>query len=39
VDIEGSVNDVNVSKALIDLVRKASFVKVFGSFPKARLPE
>jgi chorismate mutase / prephenate dehydratase len=39
VDIEGSVNDVNVSKALIDLVRKASFVKVFGSFPKAKIPE
>ena len=39
VDIDGSVNDMNVSKALIDLVRKASFVKVFGSFPKAKLPE
>jgi chorismate mutase / prephenate dehydratase len=39
VDIEGSVNEVNVSKALIDLVRKASFVKVFGSFPKAKMPE
>jgi chorismate mutase / prephenate dehydratase len=39
VDIEGSVNEVSVTKALIDLVRKASFVKVFGSFPKARMPE
>ena len=38
-DIDGSVDEVNVTKALIDLVRKASFVKVFGSFPKARLPE
>ena len=38
-DIDGSVNEVNVTKALIDLVRKASFVKVFGSFPKARMPE
>jgi prephenate dehydratase len=39
VDIDGSVNDANVSKALVDLVRKASFVKVFGSFPRAKLPE
>ena len=36
VDIEGHVNDPQVAAALTDLVRKASFVKVFGSFPRAK---
>jgi prephenate dehydratase len=38
VDIEGHVNDPKVAEALTDLVRKASFVKVFGSFPRAKPP-
>ncbi|MDD1743784.1 MAG: prephenate dehydratase [Methanomassiliicoccales archaeon] len=38
VDIEGHVNDPKVADALTDLVRKASFVKVFGSFPRAKPP-
>jgi prephenate dehydratase len=37
-DIDGHVNDPKVSEALADLVRKASFVKVFGSYNKAKAP-
>lgn len=39
VDIDGHVSDAPVKEALIDLMRKASFVKIFGSYPKATLPE
>ena len=38
VDIDGHVNDPKVSEALVDLVRKSSFVKVFGSYKKAKAP-
>jgi len=38
VDIDGHVNDPGVSEAITDLVRKASFVKVFGSYRKAKEP-
>lgn len=39
IDIDGSVSDQNVKEALIDLMRKASFVKIFGSYEKAPMPE
>jgi chorismate mutase/prephenate dehydratase len=39
VDIDGQVSDHNVKEALIDLMRKASFVKIFGSYRKAQFPE
>lgn len=38
VDIDGHVNDAKVSDALTDLVRRATFVKVFGSYNKAKPP-
>lgn len=38
VDIDGHVDDPKVRDAITDLVRKASFVKVFGSYRKAALP-
>ena len=38
VDVDGHVNDPKVSDALADLVRKSSFVKVFGSYRKAKVP-
>ena len=36
VDIDGHVNDPKVAEALTDLVRRAVFVKVLGSYPRAR---
>ncbi len=39
VDIEGHVNDPEISNALSELVRKAAFVKILGSYKKAELPE
>lgn len=39
VDIDGDVSEPNVKEALIDLMRKASFVKIFGSYHKAPMPE
>ncbi|MBI0583460.1 MAG: prephenate dehydratase [Methanomassiliicoccus sp.] len=36
VDIDGHVNDPRVAEALTDLVRKAVFVKVLGSYARAR---
>ena len=36
VDIDGHVNDPKVAEALTDLVRRATFVKVLGSYPRAR---
>ncbi|OPY32416.1 MAG: Prephenate dehydratase [Methanomassiliicoccales archaeon PtaU1.Bin124] len=39
IDIDGQVSDPNVKEALIDLMRKASFVKIFGSYQKAPLPD
>ncbi len=38
VDIDGHVDDDNVADALTDLVRKAAFVKVLGSYKKANAP-
>ncbi|HUL39775.1 MAG TPA: prephenate dehydratase [Methanomassiliicoccales archaeon] len=38
VDVDGHVDDPKVSDALADLVRKSSFVKVFGSYKKAKAP-
>ncbi len=38
VDIDGHVNDEKVSGAITELLRRATFVKVFGSYKKARLP-
>ncbi|MFA5313909.1 MAG: prephenate dehydratase [Methanomassiliicoccales archaeon] len=35
VDIDGHISDAKVKEALIDLMRKASFVKIFGSYMKA----
>ena len=35
VDIDGHVNDPKVADALTDLVRRAVFVKVLGSYPRA----
>jgi prephenate dehydratase len=35
VDIDGHVKDEKVKEALIDLMSKASSVRVFGSFPRA----
>ncbi len=35
VDIDGHVNDPKVAEALTDLVRRAAFVKVLGSYPRA----
>jgi len=37
-DIDGHVDDPKVREAITDLLRKASFVKVFGSYKKAKLP-
>lgn len=37
-DVDGHVDDPKVSDALSDLVRKSSFVKVFGSYKKAKAP-
>lgn len=39
VDIEGHVDDPEISSALSELVRKAAFVKILGSYKKANLPE
>ncbi len=36
VDIDGHVNDPKVAEALTDLVRRAAFVKVLGSYPRAQ---
>ncbi len=36
VDIDGHVNDPRVAEALTDVVRRAVFVKVLGSYPRAR---
>ncbi|QLH74398.1 MAG: prephenate dehydratase [Methanomassiliicoccales archaeon] len=36
VDIDGHISEPEVKEALIDLMRKASFVKIFGSYNKAR---
>ncbi len=38
VDIDGHVNDERVSRALTELVRRASFVKVLGSYKRAKAP-
>ena len=38
VDVDGHLDDPKVSDALSDLVRKSSFVKVFGSYKKAKAP-
>jgi chorismate mutase/prephenate dehydratase len=38
VDVDGHVDDPKVSDALSDLVRRSSFVKVFGSYKKAKAP-
>lgn len=38
VDVDGHVDDPKVSDALSELVRKSSFVKVFGSYKKAKAP-
>lgn len=38
VDIDGHVSDERVSGALTELVKLASFVKVFGSYPRAKEP-
>lgn len=38
VDVDGHVNDTKVSEAIAELVRKSSFVKVFGSYVKAKPP-
>jgi chorismate mutase/prephenate dehydratase len=37
-DIDGNVGDEKVSEALADLITKATFVKVLGSFPRAKPP-
>jgi prephenate dehydratase len=37
-DIDGHVSEEMVREALTDLVTKASFVKVFGSYPRAKEP-
>jgi chorismate mutase/prephenate dehydratase len=39
IDIDGHVSEPQVKEALIDLMRKASFVKIFGSYTKADLPD
>lgn len=39
VDLDGHVNDERISAALSDLVRRAAFVKVLGSYPAATPPE
>jgi len=39
VDIDGHVDDPEVSAALADLVRRAAFVKVLGSYKRAEIPE
>jgi prephenate dehydratase len=39
VDIDGHISEPQVKEALIDLMRKASFVKIFGSYVRAKLPE
>jgi prephenate dehydratase len=39
VDIDGHISEPQVKEALIDLMRKASFVKIFGSYARAQLPE
>jgi len=38
-DIDGHVSEERVRGALTDLVTKASFVKVFGSYPRAKEPQ
>ncbi|MDH5660942.1 MAG: ACT domain-containing protein, partial [Gammaproteobacteria bacterium] len=37
IDIEGHVDDANVAKAIAELEKAASVVKVLGSYPKAVL--
>jgi len=39
VDIDGHVNQERISAALSDLVRRAAFVKVLGTYQAADLPE
>ncbi|MDD1768666.1 MAG: prephenate dehydratase [Methanomassiliicoccales archaeon] len=38
VDIDGHLDDPDVSGAITDLVRRASFVKILGSYKRAELP-
>ena len=38
VDIDGHLDDHNVSGVITDLVRRASFVKILGSYKRADLP-
>ncbi len=38
VDIDGHVEDEKISEALADLVRRAGFVKVLGSYKKGKIP-
>jgi prephenate dehydratase len=38
VDLDGHVDEEAVSGALTDLVRRASFVKVLGTYFRAKLP-
>ncbi|MDD1768303.1 MAG: prephenate dehydratase [Methanomassiliicoccales archaeon] len=38
VDIDGHLDHPNVSGAITDLVRRASFVKILGSYRRAELP-
>lgn len=39
VDFEGHENDPQVQAALLGILKKASFLKVLGSYPAARMPE
>ena len=39
VDFEGHENDPLVQAALLGILKKASFLKVLGSYPAARMPE
>ena len=39
VDIEGGLHQEAVSSAMLGMLKKASFVKVIGSYPSAVLPE
>ncbi len=39
VDFEGHENDPHVQAAMLGILKKASFLKVLGSYPAARMPE
>jgi prephenate dehydratase len=39
VDFEGHENDLPVREAMLGILKKASFLKVLGSYPAARMPE